>query len=217
MTEVINNNAYGFIYKITNTINGKAYVGQHKGKEFGDYWGSGLMLHRAYKKYGIEAFVREILDFASSKEELNFQECRTRKPNGYNIATGGRGGFTGETTEESRRKISEFLKGKPKSEEHKRNLSLAKKGKRAYLATVETRKKISASHMGIEPWNKGKGKPIDQFTMDGKFVRTWSSMAEAKANGYNISKICECISGKRKHHRHFLWRYNNGERKEIII
>lgn len=216
MGEIIEDNIYGFIYKITNTINGKIYVGQHKGKEFGDYWGSGSLLHRAYKKYGIDAFIREIIAFASFKDELNFMECyyiqelNSMNPNGYNIATGGRGGYTGETTEESRRKISEFLKGRPKSEEHKRKLSLAKKGKRAYIPTVETRKRISASHMGIEPWNKGKGKPVDQFTLDGEYIRTWSTMAEAKESGFNISKICECINGKRKHHRHFLWRYNNG-------
>lgn len=215
MTEVINSNVYGFIYKITNTINGKIYVGQHKGNDFGDYWGSGLLLHRAYKKYGMEAFAREILQFASFKEELNFlecyyiQQCNSMSPNGYNIATGGRGGYTGETTEESRRKIKEFLTGRPKSEEHKKNLSLAKKGIPTHKQTEETRKKISASHMGIPAWNKGKGKPVDQFTMDGKYIKTWSSMAEAKANGYNISKICDCVNGKRKHHRHFLWRYNN--------
>lgn len=216
MGELIENNIYGFIYKITNTVNGKIYVGQHKGKEFGDYWGSGLLLHRAYKKYGIDAFVREIIAFASFKDELNFMECyyiqklNSMNPNGYNVATGGRGGYTGEITEESRRKISEFHKGKPKSEETKRKMSYAKKGRKPYVLTAETKKRISESHMGIEPWNKGKGKPVDQFTLDGEYIRTWATMREAMLNGFNKSKICECISGKRKHHRHFLWRYNNG-------
>ena len=52
------NNIYGFIYKITNMLNSKIYVGQHMGIDFGEYWGSGVLLSRAYKKYGKDAFKR---------------------------------------------------------------------------------------------------------------------------------------------------------------
>ena len=216
MGEIIENNIYGFIYKITNLINGKSYVGKHKGTDFGEYWGSGSALHNAYKKYGKKNFKREILRYASFEDELDFmecfyiQECGTRRPYGYNIAFGGKGGYTGEMSEESRKKISDFHKGKPKSLAHRMKLSKAKKGIPTHKQTEETRRKQSLAHMGITAWNKGKGKPVDQFTLDGEYIRTWSTMAEAKANGFNIPKICECINGKRKHHRHFLWRYNNG-------
>lgn len=217
LENVINENVYGFIYKITNMANQKAYVGQHMGIDFGDYWGSGLLLNKAYKKHGKDSFKREVLDYASSKDELNFMECyyiqesNTLTPNGYNIATGGKGGFTGILTEESRKKISNAMKGRQKSEQHKANLSKAKKGIPTHKQTDETRKKISESHLGIEPWNKGKGKPIIQMTMNGDFVQEWGSLTEASKNGFNLSKISECLNGTRKHHKHYLWRISNGQ------
>lgn len=213
---------YGFVYKITNTENGKVYVGQHMGKEFGDYWGSGLLLHKAYQKYGREKFAREIIEFAESKEELNRLECQYIKrlnscaPKGYNIAPGGRGGYTGEPTEESRRKISRKLSGKPKSIEHRVKLSNARKGKPGHKHTEETKKKIGKSHLGIEPWNKGKGKEIIQMTLDGAYVRAWESLTEAEQNGFNKSRISECAHGKRKHHRNYLWRFSNGQQPDNI-
>ncbi len=216
MNKLIENNIYGFIYKITNTINGKAYVGKHKGTDFGEYWGSGTALHNAYKKYGKENFKREVLKYASFEDELNFMECfyiqacGTKRPNGYNIAFGGKGGYTGEISEESRKKISDFHKGKPKSLAHRLKLSESKKGVPTHKHTDEEKKKISIAHMGIEPWNKGKGKPVDQLTMNGEYIRTWPTMNEAVQNGFSASKICDCINGKRTHHRHFLWRYSNG-------
>ena len=215
---LIESNIYGFVYKITNTRNGKAYVGQHKGTDFGEYWGSGLMLNRAYEKYGKESFTREIVRYASSTDELNFLECYyiqffgSKSPNGYNIASGGNGGFTGILTEESRKKISAFHKGKPKTEEHRARISKARKGLPGLKHTEETKKKISESHMGIEPWNKGKGIPIVQLTADGSFVRTWSSLTEASLHGFNMSKISECLNGKRKHHKNYLWRISDGQK-----
>lgn len=47
--------SYGYIYKITNLINGKIYVGKHKypfNKMDNSYWGSGLHLKRALDTYG---------------------------------------------------------------------------------------------------------------------------------------------------------------------
>ena len=206
---------YGFIYKITNTKNGKIYVGQHRGVVFGEYWGSGLLLKKAYAKHGKENFKREILEFATTKQELNKLECKyidklgAIGPNGYNIATGGAGGFIVEATEEIREKISRGLKGKPKSETHKRNISQAKKGI-SHKQTDETKKKIAESRKGIEPWNKGHGTPVKQLTINGEYIKTWPSLHEAAKSGFNVSKISECLRGTRKSHKNFIWRLDNG-------
>ncbi len=52
----------GFVYEWTNIINGKKYIGSHKGINFDDgYIGGGIAFNNAVKKYGIVNFEREIL------------------------------------------------------------------------------------------------------------------------------------------------------------
>ena len=59
-----------YIYRITNKVNGKTYIGQHKYRELNDnYMGSGKRLWEAYRKYGFENFEKKILVFNISKRE----------------------------------------------------------------------------------------------------------------------------------------------------
>ena len=60
------------VYKTTNLVNGKIYIGQHQTYDLNDgYLGSGILLRRAIEKYGEENFKREILFECSSVEEMN--------------------------------------------------------------------------------------------------------------------------------------------------
>lgn len=88
------------IYKITNTVNGKIYIGQDKYNN-PSYFGSGKILQLAFQKYGIENFNKEILEVCESVEDLNEREKywisfynSTDRKIGYNIALGGNGGDT---------------------------------------------------------------------------------------------------------------------------
>ena len=88
------------IYKITNKINGKIYVGKHQTSDINDdYMGSGKILHRAFNKYGIENFEKEILFKCSSLEEMNQKEKEIvneefiKREDTYNLKIGGEGGF----------------------------------------------------------------------------------------------------------------------------
>ena len=60
------------IYKITNLINNKIYIGQHVTTNVNDdYMGSGDHIKNAIKKYGIENFKKEIIAECSSFDEMN--------------------------------------------------------------------------------------------------------------------------------------------------
>ena len=58
------------IYKTTNLVNGKIYIGQDKYNS-PVYLGSGKILHLAFQKYGIENFNKETLEECESVQELN--------------------------------------------------------------------------------------------------------------------------------------------------
>ena len=88
------------IYKITNQVNSKIYIGQDKHNN-PNYLGSGKILHLAFKKYGAENFIKEIIEVCESKEHLDERERywinfykSTDRNIGYNIALGGDGGDT---------------------------------------------------------------------------------------------------------------------------
>ena len=94
---------YGYIYKTTNLVNGKIYIGQKKSKTFlgNAYLGSGKYLKCAIKHYGAENFSVELLDYSLSKEGLDILEKSyiekynsTNYDIGYNITTGASGGDT---------------------------------------------------------------------------------------------------------------------------
>lgn len=97
--------AYKYIYKLVNTVNGKAYVGQSGNPSFRYFehltgLGSKLV-YRAVQKYGIEKFLGFVIDTADSREEANQKEQFWIKElkafgDGYNLSPGGDGFGCGE-------------------------------------------------------------------------------------------------------------------------
>jgi hypothetical protein len=91
---------YYTIYKITNQIDGKIYIGSHKTKDLNDgYMGSGKYLKRAQNKYGILNFKKEILFVFDTPDEMYKKEVEIvnedflANTNTYNLKIGGFGGF----------------------------------------------------------------------------------------------------------------------------
>ena len=88
------------IYQITNTVNGKIYVGCHKTSDLNDgYMGSGVMIKKAFNKYGKENFVKEYLHiFGNTEDMLEMESTIVNKEfvdnsNTYNLVEGGKGGW----------------------------------------------------------------------------------------------------------------------------
>jgi group I intron endonuclease len=88
------------IYKITNLINGKIYIGSHKTMDINDsYMGSGKYLINAQRKYGILNFTKEILFVFDNPTEMYAKEAELvndrflSEENTYNLKRGGFGGF----------------------------------------------------------------------------------------------------------------------------
>lgn len=128
------------IYRITNNINGKAYIGKHQyfneNDPMGKYKGSGKILKQAYSKYGVENFSIEILKSRIPSEEVNEREKeyiaaeRAFGKAQYNIQKGGQGGwildFNKKDSEEYKKWHEQMLKMN-RSEERRKKLSEARK------------------------------------------------------------------------------------------
>lgn len=215
------------IYRITNLINGKTYIGQHKYKKLDDsYMGSGKILKQAIKKYGIENFKKEILysriqykETADDIERFAIAKERAIEKAEYNIANGGQGGNLGDVvnkkisealkgknkgkhhTDEVRKKMSESRIGKHHTEETKRKIGEANKGK--YISE-KTKKRLSESLKGKAAWNKGKtykSKPCPEETKK-KISETLMGHNVSEKTKEKLSKIYKgkhwkLIDGKR--------------------
>ena len=88
------------VYKITNQIDGKFYIGSHKTKDLNDnYMGSGKYLKRAIDKYGVDNFTKEVLYVFETPEEMYAKEAEIvnedflATENTYNLKIGGFGGW----------------------------------------------------------------------------------------------------------------------------
>ena len=178
---------YYTIYKITNLINGKIYIGFHSTNDLDDgYMGSGKGIKRAIKKYGEENFHKEILaiyDNQKDAEDLERElvnEDFVNRLDTYNMTIGGNvcilwgenNGFYGKHhTEDTIRNIQESRSWYYPTEETKEKIRQSckefwteeerlKQGERLKGRAVseETRNKLSESNKGKNVSEESKQK-----------------------------------------------------------
>jgi group I intron endonuclease len=135
-----------YLYKTTNTLNGKIYIGVSVDpvERFDTHCANskGSAIGNAIRKHARESFKLDVLvcgrrEYVYELEAKAIQSYDTVAPKGYNIATGGVGGHAGcKRSDETRAKLSAQkrgkaspLKGKPMSEQGIANVRLARKVK----------------------------------------------------------------------------------------
>lgn len=151
---------FNFIYKTTNLINNRVYIGKHSTDNLDDnYLGSGKLIKQAINKYGRDNFKREILEFCNNEEGLNKKEVKlimeqnsTKRSFGYNIANGGEGTLGLVHSEETKLGFSLNRMGDKNpnfnnkmSDSSKNRISVANTGRKV---SKEMRRKLSISNIG---------------------------------------------------------------------
>jgi len=162
------------IYKTTNLVNGKIYIGQSINDD-PKYLGSGVFLKNAIEKHGKENFIKEIIDNTDSVDELNEKEVywiekynSTNKNIGYNLCSGGKGFkiYYGKSDEQ----ISEIHENLSKIHKEKWNNMLINMNDKDLRKLSESRSEISKKSWDIsEEEYKEKCKRISEGLKNSDF------------------------------------------------
>jgi len=191
----------GLIYKITNRVNAKSYIGQtiksldgRIQQHIRNTQKKGYPLCRAFRKYGIENFSWEVLykdiplDLLDIAEICTIYTYDTFGTNGYNCSEGGEGSRGRILSKETKLKISKTSEGRPKSK--------------------ETREKLSKSNKGEKHWNYGKKHSEETKRKIGETSKGRFFSAEAR------KKISDAHKGEKNF---YYGKHRSEETKEKII
>jgi hypothetical protein len=129
MANIKENKRFHFIYRTTNLINGRYYLGMHSTNRIDDgYLGSGKRLYYELNKYGRNNFKFEILEQFTSREKLVQAEISliteqdVSNSNCLNLKLGGSGGFSKEDWEKGQIASSNFMKEQWKDPEYREKM-----------------------------------------------------------------------------------------------
>ncbi len=201
----------GYIYKITNKIDNKIYIGQTT-QDLEVRWKGHLKknsncryLKSAFNKHGLDNFKFELvcITFDENLDAIEteyIKKFNSLVPNGYNLREGGN---SSKHNEETKKKISASMKGrtdivhakpqlgKPHTEETKQKLREFNTGKKH---TLESLKKMS--------------KTVLQLDIEDKIINKYYSAREAgRVTGISSSSIINCCNGKKEMAKGFKWKY----------
>lgn len=211
------------VYKITNKINGKIYIGvtsktlndrfrQHcRTKDIKPHF----TLYQAMNKYGVENFEIALITEAKTKEDMwileieniFFHQSFYQTQKGYNMTYGG--GSNAPITEETRKKLSEAtknffrnnpearlkLKTKTISKETRKKLSVFNTGK---LHSDESREKRRQTMLSKNIEYLHRRKTFDIVTPDGQLLHRTGIHQFCKEYGLGVPSVRDLLNGKRK-------------------
>jgi group I intron endonuclease len=176
------------IYKFTHIESGRVYIGQtiqdpnqRRLEHIADsrYTTKEYHFHNAIRKYGIEAFKFEVIDSATSLQDLNILEDRYIKEynsieNGFNIRQAGGNKLH---SEESKKRMSNAQKeAHAKRKAEGRDTFVKSKKTSGWKWSDEHREKISTARKGLK-----KGQTWEEiYGIEGAKLRRESHMLKAK-------------------------------------
>lgn len=184
---------YHFIYKTTNLLNGKYYIGMHSTDNMDDgYLGSGKRLRYSIRKHGEGNHEREILEFVDSREELKKREeeivnlNEIAKVECMNLVVGGEGGFTTEV---------QSLGGKATNKK--------------YSNPVHTNERVNWS-------SKGGTNRYKKYGVSDKFKYDWNGKEHSEETKKKMSESSKGQgAGKTNSQYGTCWVTKGGENKKI--
>lgn len=211
------------IYKITNLLNNKIYIGEtirnlnirwneHKHESITPGHGYSYHLHNAMRKYGIDNFIIEIIDncpdekrFIIESQYIKIYDSANPKK-GYNTVVEG-DGCTLISTDAILEAWNEGL-----------TITDTAKILGVHRTTVSNR--LSANGITEEEIKKRFGesvrrrcsRPVLQYDLDGNFIKRWPSATSCKEKGYEQGEISACCHQKIKIAYGYLWKYEDDER-----
>ena len=206
-----------YIYKITNDVNQKIYIGKTEfsiEKRFAEHCADAFRdrnekrpLYAAMRKYGIEHFHIEIIEETDSPEEREtywIEQYRSFK-NGYNATLGGDG--------------KRYLDYDVLIAAYKENPNLKEISKQYhcddhYLSRILKQHNIAIKD-GYSINQEKYGNIINQYDLNGNYITTFPSAKSAaiamqgKTKKPGISHITDVCKGKRKTAYGYIWRFAN--------
>lgn len=210
------------IYKVTNRINNKIYIGQtiqplmtrwrkHCNKKRGCF-----ALHNAIIKYGAINFTVEQIDIACSREELDQKEIYWIKyydsmnpQKGYNLTSGGK---HCEISDDVKHRLSEKNKGKKPSDKCIANSIKSRKGKKLSKEHIDklrlTRIGDKNGMFGVYRCNSDNPNAKKVYCIE--LNKLFLTIDDAcKLINRDRSSLHLCLSGKSKKCGGYHWRYAN--------
>lgn len=216
-----------YIYCHTSP-SGKRYIGQTRNDPT-VRWGKGRgydrcpYFNRAIKKYGWDNIEHSILMVCGTKQMADLLETRliarfdtTNPAKGYNAALGGTGPVGVKWTDEHKKQHSERVTGRGNGMYGRHHTAESK----ALISKNRSGKKLSDEHYAIAVANlvnanSERRVAVDQYDMDGNFIKTHASMTDAaRAINGSESSINMCCNGLRSYAYGFKWARSGEELTE---
>lgn len=203
----------GYIYKITNQINGKVYIGQ-TARSIATRWREHIRhglnpnsreynrhLYNSMRKYGIDSFSIELVEkcdnsLMSEREMFWIKFYNSSHPDyGYNLTLGGEGVVSIDYDEVYRRYDAGDSLCKIA-----RDMNLSRSNLSQVLKEYENYDKQTIWERAMLEASVNKGTPVSQYDLDGNFINTFPSSKAAsrcvpKTTHANIVKVCKNKNG----------------------